>query len=164
MISVQKINEEKFLIIVKPNSSLVGKDRIIFLLSISLICGGIATAFFFFGAILILPFAGLELMLLFTAFYISFQWSSKREKIFISQELVTIEKGKSQADYRWEEFRTFTSFQVKKDVNEILQLSFRSKGEDVEVGSFLNEEDKRILKEEVSEIIEILNIKSYSAP
>ena len=53
---------------------------------------------------------------------------------------------------------------VKKDVNEILQLSFRSKGEDVEVGSFLNEEDKRILKEEVSEIIEILNIKSYSAP
>ena len=156
MISVQKINEEKFLIIVKPNSSLVGKDRII--------CGGIATAFFFFGATLILPFAGLELMLLFTAFYISFQWSSKREKIFISQELVTIEKGKSQADYRWEEFRTFTSFQVKKDVNEILQLSFRSKGEDIEVGSFLNEEDKRILKEEVSEIIEIVNIKSYSAP
>jgi hypothetical protein len=51
VISVQKINEEKFLIIVKPNSSLVGKDRIIFLLSISLICGGIATAFFFFGNI-----------------------------------------------------------------------------------------------------------------
>tara|TARA_B100000767_G_scaffold66641_1_gene63024 strand:+ start:180 stop:674 length:495 start_codon:yes stop_codon:yes gene_type:complete len=164
VISVQKINEDKFLISIKPNSSLVGKYRIIFLLSISLVCGGIATAFYFFGATLILPFAGLELSILFIAFYLSFKWSSKREKVFISQELVTIEKGRYQADYRWEEFRTFTSFQVTKDINEVLKLSFRSKGEDIEVGAFLNEEDKHKLKEEVSEIIKILNEESFLIP
>ncbi|MDG2093462.1 MAG: DUF2244 domain-containing protein, partial [SAR86 cluster bacterium] len=61
------------------------------------------------------------------------------------------------ADYRWEEFRTFTSFQVTKDINKVLKLSFRSKGADIEVGAFLNEDDKNILKDEVSNIIETLN-------
>jgi uncharacterized membrane protein len=91
------------------------------------------------------------------AFYLNFKWSSKREKIYISQEKVTIEKGIHKADYRWEEFRTFTSFQVTKDINKSLKLSFRSKGEDVEVGTFLNEDDKNILKDEVSSIINALN-------
>ena len=47
--------------------------------------------FYFFGAALILPFAGLEITILFIAFYLSFKWSSKREKIYISQEIVKIE-------------------------------------------------------------------------
>jgi uncharacterized membrane protein len=38
-----------------------------------------------------------------------------------------------------------------------LKLSFRSKGEDIEVGAFLNEDDKNVLKEEVSNIIDTLN-------
>ena len=61
------------------------------------------------------------------------------------------------ADYRWEEFRTFTSFHVTKDINKVLKLSFRSKGEDIEVGAFLNEDDKNVLKQEVSNIIDTLN-------
>ena len=36
-------------------------------------------------------------------------------------------------------------------------MSFRSKGEDVFVGDFLNEDDKILLKNSVSEIIEELN-------
>jgi hypothetical protein len=42
-----------------------------------------------------------------------------------------------------------------------MRLSFRSKGKDIYVGDFLNEEDKKILKEYVSEIIHDLNIKKY---
>jgi uncharacterized membrane protein len=52
---------------------------------------------------------------------------------------------------------TFTSFQVSKDINKLLKLSFRSKGNDVLVGEFLNEEDKINLKNEISKIIEVLN-------
>ena len=73
-----------------------------------------------------MPFAGLEISILIFAFYLNFKWSSKREKIFISQDKVTIEKGIHKADYRWEEFRTFTSFNVTKDINKVLKLSFRS--------------------------------------
>ena len=106
----------------------------------------------------------MELAILFTAFYLSFRQSGKREKIFISQDLVTIEKGSSYAEYKWEEFRSFTSFEVNKDRREQLRLSFRSKGQNIEVGQFLNEEDKITLKDEVSLIIEELNLETFSSP
>ena len=112
MVSVQKLNDQKFLVSLKPNSSLIGVNRI----------------------------------------------------IFISQDLVTIEKGSNYAEYKWEEFRSFTSFQVSKDRRDLLKLSFRSKGEDVEVGSFLNEDDKNVLIEELTQIIDTLNLDSFSNP
>ena len=146
MVSVEKKNKSNYLISLSPNSSLEGIARIIFLASITFVCGGIAIMFYFFGAFMILPFAGIELTILFIAFYLSFRWSSKKEKIYISQEMVKIEKGVNRADYLWEEFRTFTSFQIKKDANEITRLSFRSKGEDVFVGDFLNDDDKKKVK------------------
>ena len=106
---------------------------------------------------MILPFAGIELTILFIAFYLSFKWSSKKEKIYITQDIVKIEKGITKAEYLWEEFRTFTSFQIQKDINKIIRLSFRSKGKDVFVGDFLNEDDKNKLKDEISIIIQELN-------
>ena len=157
MVTIQKVNDSEYLISLRPNSSLVGINRIIFLSSITLVCGGIGLIFYFFGAVLILPFAGLELMIVFTAFYLSFRWSSKKEKIYISQEIVKIEKGINKAEYLWEEFRTFTSFQIKRDKDKSLRLSFISKGEDVFVGDFLNEDDKILLKDSVTKIIEELN-------
>ena len=59
-----------------------------------------------------------------------------------------IEKGTNKLEYQWEEFRTFTSFNIQKDKNKFMRLRyFRSKGEDVFVGfKFLNEEDKKVLK------------------
>ena len=157
MVSVDKGDNSNYVISLSPNSSLVGIYRVIFLASITLVCGGIATIFYFFGASLILPFAGLELTILFIAFYLSFRWSSKKEKIYISNEIVKIEKGINKAEYLWEEFRTFTSFQVKRNKDQSIRMSFRSKGEDVFVGDFLNEDDKILLKDSVTEIIEELN-------
>jgi len=157
LVSVDKGDNSNYVISLSPNSSLVGIYRVIFLASITLVCGGIATIFYFFGAALILPFAGLELTILFIAFYLSFRWSSKKEKIYISNEIVKIEKGINKAEYLWEEFRTFTSFQVKRNKDQSIRMSFRSKGEDVFVGDFLNEDDKILLKDSVTEIIEELN-------
>ena len=157
MVVVQKVSENSFGINVKPNSSLIGSNRIIFILSIAFVCLGIATMFFIAGATLILPFAGLEIAILLLAFYLKFRWSGKREKIFLSTDKVLVEKGMRKAEYRWEEFRTFTSFHIYEDINKVLKLSFRSKGQDIEIGSFLNEDDKKILKEEISKIIDELN-------
>tara|TARA_B100001996_G_C18605519_1_gene571609 strand:- start:298 stop:777 length:480 start_codon:yes stop_codon:yes gene_type:complete len=157
LVSVDRRDNSNYIISLSPNSSLVGIYRVIFLASITVVCGGIATIFYFFGAALILPFAGLELTLLFIAFYLSFRWSSKKEKIYISHEIVKIEKGINKAEYLWEEFRTFTSFQVKRNKDKSIRMSFRSKGEDVFVGDFLNEDDKILLKDSVTEIINELN-------
>ena len=160
MVSVEEKSNSNYLITLSPNSSLTGIYRIIFLASISFVCVGIATVFYFFGAYLILPFAGIEIAILLIAFYISFKWSSRKELIYISQEVVKIEKGIHKAEYLWEEFRTFTSFQIEKDANKSLRLSFRSKGDDVIVGDFLNEDDKNILINEIRNIIDELNLKA----
>ena len=157
MVLIEKIKNSNYLISLSPNSSLVGVYRIIFLASITFVCGGIAITFYFVGASLILPFAGIELTVLFIAFYLSFKWSSKKEKIYISQETVKIEKGINKAEYLWEEFRTFKSFQIKKEKDKTLRLSFKSKGQDVYFGDFLNEDDKNLLKDSIKDIIEELN-------
>ena len=161
MVSVEEKSNSNYLITLSPNSSLTGIYRIIFLASISFICVGIATVFYFFGAYLILPFAGIEIAILLIAFYLSFKWSSRKELIYISQEVVKIEKGIHKAEYLWEEFRTFTSFQIEKDANKSLRLSFRSKGDDVIVGDFLNEDDKNILINEIRNIIDELNNEAF---
>ena len=161
MVSVEKKSNSNYLITLSPNSSLTGIYRIIFLASISFVCVGIATVFYFFGAYLILPFAGIEIAILLIAFYLSFKWSSRKELIYISQEVVKIEKGTHKAEYLWEEFRTFTSFQIEKDANKSLRLSFRSKGDDVIVGDFLNEDDKNILINEIRNIIDELNLEAF---
>lgn len=160
MVSIQKISKNSFGVYIKPNSSLTGPYRTIFISSIAFICIGIATIFYLVGATLILPFAGLEISILLLAFYLNFRWSGRREKIFMSKDKVIIEKGIHKAEYRWEEFRTFTSFQVSKDINKVLKLSFRSKGEDIEIGSFLNDEEKDELKDSIAKIIEELNTDS----
>ena len=41
------------------------------------------------------------------------------------------------------------------------RLSFRSKGDDVVIGDFLNEDDKRILIDEIRNIIKELNSLAY---
>ena len=161
MVSVDKGDNSNYVISLSPNSSLVGIYRTIFLLSITLVCGGIGIIFYFFGAALILPFAGLELMILFIAFYLSFKWSSNKEKIYISQDIVKVERGTNKAEYSWKEFRTFTYFKVKKERDKTIRLSFRSKGNDIYIGDFLNEDDKKILKDEIKSIIEDLNLRTY---
>ncbi|MFL2714792.1 MAG: DUF2244 domain-containing protein [Gammaproteobacteria bacterium] len=161
MVTVEKVKDSEYLISLSPNSSLVGIYRTIFLLSITLVCGGIGIIFYFFGAALILPFAGLELMILFIAFYLSFKWSSNKEKIYISQDIVKVERGRNKAEYSWKEFRTFTYFKIKKERDKTIRLSFRSKGNDIYIGDFLNEDDKKILKDEIKSIIEDLNLRTY---
>ena len=159
MVLVEQRNSSSYLISLSPNSSLVGISWVIFLGGIAFDCLSIATVFYFFGAYLILPFAGIEIAILFTAFYLSFRWSSRKEKIYLSQEIVRVEKGITKAEYSWEEFRTFTSFHIQKNSNyKSMRLSFRSKGKDVFIGDFLNEEDKNILKDSVSKIITKLNL------
>ena len=77
MVTIEKKDKSNYLISLSPNSSLEGIARIIFLASITFVCGGIAIIFYFFGAFMILPFAGIELTILFIAFYLSFKWRVK---------------------------------------------------------------------------------------
>ncbi|MDC0014775.1 DUF2244 domain-containing protein [Gammaproteobacteria bacterium] len=160
MIQIQETSENNFLVEVTPNSSLEGRARLIFLGSLSFVCLIIGIFFFFMGAILILPFAGLEVTLVLTCFYLSFRWSQQRELIFLTNERIKLERGRLLKEFTWEEFRSFTVLRVEVDNRDIRHFSFRSKGKQVPFGSFLNEDDKLELQRELQTIIGKLNALS----
>ena len=160
MIRIQETTENNFLIEISPNYSLRGWSRVIFLGSIAFICLAIGVFFLIMGAGLILPFAGLEVIIVFICFYISFRWSQQKEIIYISNEKIKLEQGRLIKERSWEEFRSFVVLEVKADQYNSNQFCFQSKGKRFYFGSFLNEEDKLILKNELKRIINQLNALS----
>ena len=112
------------------------------------------------GAGLILPFAGLEVILVLTCFYISFRWSQQKEVVYISNEKIKLEKGRLIKEKTWEEYRSFVVLEVEKNRYNSDEFCFQSKGKRFYFGSFLNDEDKIILKNELKRIINQLNALS----
>ena len=160
MIRIQETTENNFLIEISPNYSLRGWNRIIFLSSLAFICLSIGVFFFIMGAGLILPFAGLEVVLVLSCFYISFRWSQQKEIIYISNDKVKLEKGRLFKEKTWEEFRSFVVLEVERDQHNSDEFCFQSKGRRFYFGSFLNDDDKLILKNELKRIINQLNTLS----
>ena len=160
MIKIKETTENNFLIEISPNYSLRGWNRIIFLCSLAFICLSIGIFFFIMGAGLILPFAGLEVILVLTCFYISFRWSQQKEIIYISNEKIKLEKGRLIKEKTWEEFRNFVVLEVERNQHNSDEFCFQSKGKRLYFGSFLNDDDKLILKNELKRIINQLNALS----
>ena len=162
MVKVKELEAAKFEILLKPNSSLTGSMRIFFLGRIFFICSVIGVGFFLAGGVMILPFAGLEIILVYLAFRLSFNWSSQKQIIILSKDHVEVRVDGLKEFFTWKEFRSFATFNVTKNNNENHDLSFRSKGKEVIVGSFLNEDDKSILRDEISKIIQKLNALGFA--
>lgn len=160
MIKIEETTENNFLIEISPNYSLRGWNRIIFLSSLAFICLSIGIFFLIMGAVLVLPFAGLEVILVLTCFYLSFRWSQQKEIIYISNEKIKLEKGRLIKEKTWEEFRSFVVLEVEKNQHNTDEFCFQSKGKRFYFGSFLNDEDKLILKNELKRIINQLNTLS----
>ena len=157
MVKVKELEATKFEILLKPNSSLTGAARVLFLGSIFFICSVIGIGFFLVGGTMILPFAGLEIILVYLAFRLSFNWSNQKQIIILSKEHVEVRVDGLKEFFTWKEFRSFATFNISKDQSMEDKISFRSKGKEIYVGNFLNKGDKEKLKEEVSLIIQKLN-------
>ena len=160
MIKIEETTENNFLIEISPNYSLRGWNRIIFLGSLAFICLSIGMFFLIMGAVLVLPFAGLEVILVLTCFYLSFRWSQQKEIIYISNDKIKLEKGRLFKEKTWEEFRSFVVLEVERDRHNSYEFCFQSKGKRFYFGSFLNDDDKLILKNELKRIINQLNTLS----
>ena len=160
MIKIEETTENNFLIEISPNYSLRGWNKIMFLGSLAFICLSIGIFFLIMGAVLVLPFAGLEVILVLTCFYLSFRWSQQKEIIYISNEKIKLEKGRLIKEKTWEEFRSFVVLEVERNQHNSDEFCFQSKGKRFYFGSFLNDDDKLILKNELKRIINQLNALS----
>ena len=95
--------------------------------------------FFFIGATLILPFAGIEIIALIIVLRLNRNWSSQWQKIKIDKLYVEIEEQKGKKTKN--KFDRFLSkFIVENKTGR--KIYFINKNTKIELGSFLTEEEK----------------------
>ena len=156
MIQIESNEKDSlFRITLKPNKSLSWKSNLLFIIAISVTCGAIGIGFYIVGASLILPFAGLEILLVGACVYFVVQRTYKQEIITMTPERLKIEKGISKPDKDWEYFRVWAYVVVEKPKHPWYpaHILITSKGERVPIGDFLTEKEKLTLVENLKNII-----------
>ena len=143
----KRITKDALSLTLTPNKSSTVQQNLIFFGFLSVLCLTFAIGFFVLGATMILPFAGLEIMLLFVILRVNRNWLNQSEKIYLDKLYVKLEKGKN--DITFDRFLSKFSIVDHKTKKRIFITGNNQK---VEIGSFLNEE-------EIEELIALLKKK-----
>ena len=143
----KKITKNTLSLTLTPNKSSTVQQNLIFFGFLSVICMTFAIGFFVLGATMILPFAGLEILILFLVLKANRNWLNQSEKIELDKLYVKLKKGKN--DLIFDRFLSKFSIVDHKTKKRIFITNDKKK---VEIGSFLNEE-------EIEELITLLKKK-----
>ena len=140
---------------IRPNRSLSVRQALQVYVVIALCCLGIAVFYAMHGYWPVLPFAGLEVLVLGVAFYLTLQRSRTREVVSVGREVVKVEKGRERPQESWECPRAWA--QVRLQRSRIAwypsRLDILFQGRQVEIGSFLNEVERQELAFELQQAI-----------
>ena len=115
----------------------------------------VAIGFSLMGAWMIFPFAGLEMLGLGIVLYICACRAANCEVISINNERVTVSKGRYQPKESCEFQRTWARVWLRRSgINWYpSQLLIRSHGREVEVGGFLEEDERQKLAEALAKVL-----------
>ncbi len=136
-------------VLVRPNCSLSPAGRQRFLLFIALVALGIGLAFAGLGAWPVLPFAGLEVGVLFLAFRYLERHAADYEQIRICGDHVLVECREADTLRRYEFNRHWVRLVTAPDGPGGLQLRLRSHGREVELGRCLGPAAREALLREL---------------
>jgi uncharacterized membrane protein len=130
--------------IIRPNQSL-SWNAVLWVYAIVVLCLMVMSAAFVLrGFWPVLPFAGLELLALGVAFYLCFTRSQWREIVSIDANVVRVEKGRRQAEERWECPSVWARVQLEKSpiawYPSRLMIAYQGRG--VEIGRFLCDDER----------------------
>lgn len=133
--------------VVTPNCSMSWRGNKILVVSLAIISFGIAGAFAMRGLWVILPFAGLEMLMLTAILYWCCLRATQCEVISIDADNIQIEVGRNKARQRHSFQRAWTKVELCPPTRPHLQsrLVMRSKGKELEIGACLTEEERRSL-------------------
>ena len=134
-----------------PNKSSSINENLVFFGFLSLVCLTFGIGFFFIGATMILPFAGLEVLALILIIRINRKWLNQKQVLYLDKLYVKIEKDEKKMIFD----RFLSKFFVEKN-NSKKVIYLKSSNQKIEIGSFLNEEEKEelidLLKKKVSDL------------
>jgi len=141
--------------VIRPNQSLSWRGAVRVYVFITACCLGIGVAFALHGFWPVLPFAGLEVIVLGIAFYLCLSRSQVREVVTVNADVVTVEKGRQQPQEHWECPRAWARVALQRSpiawYPQRLLVAFQ--GKQVEIGQCLNEEERSVLAGELQHMI-----------
>ena len=140
---------------VMPNRAMLWQHIMMIYLLISGVTISIAFGFFTQGLTLILPFAGLELLALGVVLYISAWRSNIKEVVNVTEEKIRIEIGRNGPEKTYELDKTWAKVVLERSWNNWYpsRLLLRSHGRQIEIGKFLNEQERQCLGAELKKVI-----------
>ena len=141
--------------VIRPNQSLSWRSAVKIYAAISLCCLGIGVYYALHGYWPVLPFAGLEVVVLGIAFYLCFARSQIREVVSVNADVVTVDKGRRRPQEHWECPRAWARISLQRSritwYPSRLVIAFQ--GRQVEIGQFLAEQERRELADELEQTI-----------
>lgn len=142
-------------IVLRPNNSSSWQFNMVIVSSLAFIAFCISTFFALQGIWLVFPFAGLEVSALLICLYLRLRANTRIEVITFDESTVIIERGCYHAEKSWKYHRLWTKILVKQPGTHgrQKQIFIRSHGKELELGSFLNKQDKDILVQNLKSVI-----------
>jgi len=141
-------------LVIEPNRSMSWQTLVSLYLLMVFVSLVIGLAYFHIGLTLVLPFYGLEMLALGAALYVTSWRGSIREVVTVDDKSVAIERGRDKPVERHEFQRPWTQVVLERPGGWYpSRLLIRSHGRQVEIGRFLNEEERRGLAAALQKII-----------
>lgn len=142
-------NAQQQIVLVRPNQSATWELNLRIIIALGTWSMLIAISFSLYGAWLILPFAGLEILALFIALYYVCRKLGLRQVIRVDAQTITIEKGFYYPVVRWHFAREHARLAVQAQAHPWDAIGLRIfsvRGDEVvELGEFLNREESQQL-------------------
>lgn len=142
---LQATTDQQFLI--RPNQSMSCRGTILFVTVMCVSSFGIAGWFMALGAWMVLPFAGLEMLVLGVGVYFCFSASRREETITLSADELRIERRHRHVKQVWVFQRYWAKVVMWQDLKSWYpsRLFIRSHGRSVEIGAWLTEPEREQL-------------------
>ena len=155
MVSSTVDSKRNWRIVIRPNRSLTRRQLQLAFAVIAAVCLGIASVFALFGMWPVLPFAGAEVLAVGIGFYLSALGGRETEIVSVDSDKVAVEKGRRRIRERTELQRAWLQIRLLRSRLRWYptRLVLRSHGKEVELGGFLNEQERRRLAGELRQAI-----------
>lgn len=142
-------------IVLSPNLSVSWRDNILFLYVVCSIALCIGISFSLLGMWMVLPFTGLEVIALVAVVYYVAHKCHRIEVISVADGCVRVEQGYTRPQSSWSSELFWTRLIVLPQDRpwHSLRIYLRGRDSQVEIGTFLNDDDKRILIKQLRQFI-----------
>lgn len=141
--------------IIRPNQSLSWRRAVQVYTAITGVVLGIGLVFAWHGYWPVLPFAGLEILVLGVAFYTCLSRSQVREVVTITRDTISVQRGRKRPEEYWECPRAWARINMERAPIAWYpsRLSVAFQGRQIEIGRFLSEMERQHLAVELQGMV-----------